>query len=210
MGKLYDLSRLMSSQLACWPGDTPFALAWTMRQSEGDSVNVGRLTMSVHTGAHTDAPFHCDVGGATIDEVPLSVYLGPVRLIDVRGKQRIDAASLAKSDLSGTPRVLLRTDGWTNSQRFPQSIPVMEATVPAYLREQGVVLVGLDVPSVDPLESKQLPIHRALGAAGIHILEGLDLREPPPGVYELIALPLRLQGADGSPVRAILREIDRN
>ncbi len=157
--------------------------------------------------AYTDALFHYDSDGATIDEVALEVYLGPARLIDVRGKPRIDVDSLAKWDLSKTPRVLLRTDGWTDSKHFPESIPVMEESVPAYLQQQGVVLIGLDVPSVDQLNSKTLPIHNALGAAGIHILEGLELREPPEGMYELIALPLNVLGADGSPVRAILREI---
>jgi arylformamidase len=208
MPKIFDISRPVSPRLAGWPGDTPFSLAWTMKQSAGDSVNVGRFTLSVHTGAHTDAPFHYDDNGATIDEVPLEVYLGPARLIDVRGKPRIDVESIAKWDLSKTSRILLRTDGWTDSKHFPESIPVMDETVPPFLQQQGVVLVGLDVPSVDQLDSKTLPIHHALGVAGIHILEGLDLREPPEGIYELIALPMNVLGADGSPVRAILRELN--
>jgi arylformamidase len=207
MPKIFDISRSMSPRLAGWPGDTPFSLNWTMKQSDGQSVNVGRFTMSVHTGAHTDAPFHYDSDGATMDQVPVDVYLGPARLIDVRGKRIIDLDSIRQSNLTDTPRVLLRTDGWTDSRHFPDSIPVLDQAVPAYLQQQGVVLVGLDVPSVDQLDSKTLPIHNALGKAGIHILEGLDLREPPEGIYELIALPLNVLGADGSPVRAILREI---
>jgi arylformamidase len=206
MSRIFDISRPMSPRLAGWPGDTPFSLGWTMRQSDGQSVNVGRLTLSVHTGAHTDAPYHYDSDAATIDQVPLDVYLGPVRLIDVRGQKKIGTDAFAAWDLSVTPRVLLRTDGWVDAKHFPESIPVMDQAVPTYLQQQGVVLVGLDVPSVDHLNSKSLPIHNALGKAGIHILEGLDLREPPEGIYELIALPLNILGGDGAPVRAILRE----
>jgi arylformamidase len=108
--------------------------------------------------------------------------------------------------LSGTPRLLLRTDGWTDHSRFPESIPVLEASVPAYLHQKGVILLGLDVPSVDPIDSKDLPIHHALGSFRIAILESVDLTRVEPGVYELIALPLKIAGGDGSPVRAILRE----
>ena len=207
MSRIFYISRPMSPRLAGWPGDTPFSLGWTMKQSEGHSVNVGRLTLSVHTGAHTDAPYHYDSRAATIDQVPLDVYLGPARLIDARGKKTIDVETFSNWDLSNTPRVLLRTDGWIDSKHFPESIPVLGKEVPAYLQQQGVVLVGLDVPSVDHLDSKPLPIHNALGKSGIHILEGLDLREPPEGVYELIALPLNILEADGSPVRAVLREV---
>jgi arylformamidase len=109
-------------------------------------------------------------------------------------------------DLSGTPRVLLRTDGWTDHTRFPSAIPVMEEDVPEWFHQNGVVLVGVDVPSVDDLDSKTLPNHHALGARGIAILESLDLSRVSGGTYELIALPMKLAGADGAPVRAILRD----
>ena len=114
---------------------------------------------------------------------------------------------MASFDLSTTPRLLLRTDGWLDHSSFPESIPVLSESVPAYLKQQGVILVGLDVPSVDQIDSKDLPIHHALGSFGIAILESVELRRVDPGVYELIALPLKLEGADGSPVRAILREV---
>jgi arylformamidase len=166
---------------------------------------VGEVTTSIHVGTHVDAPFHFLDGGPTADALSLDPFLGPARVVDVRGIPLIRSEDLAAVDLAGTPRLLLRTDGWLDHSRFPESIPVLDRDVPAYLSEQGVILLGLDVPSVDAIDSKDLPIHHALGSSGIAILESLDLTRVEPGVYELIALPLRLVGADGSPVRAILR-----
>ena len=110
-------------------------------------------------------------------------------------------------DGRATPRVLLRTNACDDKSIFPSHIPTLAPDVPVWLGQQGVRLIGLDVPSVDQVDSKTLPIHHALDAANIIILENLDLRDAPAGCYELIALPLRLAGADGSPVRAVL--IDR-
>lgn len=204
--KIHDITLTLRDELPCWPGDTPyrFALAWS--KQDGASVNVGQVSTTVHIGTHVDAPFHFDDGGATIEALGLDPYLGPARVIDVRGRQVIGIKDLEPFDLSETPRLLLRTDGWLDHSRFPESIPVLDERVPAYLREQGVILLGLDVPSVDQIDSKTLPIHHALGTLGIMILESVDLTRVEPGVYELIALPLKLEGADGSPVRAILRE----
>ena len=102
--------------------------------------------------------------------------------------------------------MLLRTDAWTDHTCFPASIPVMDEDVPAWLHERGVVLVGVDVPSVDAIDSKTLPNHHALNKYGITILEGLDLRDVPAGVYDLLALPIKLVAADGALVRAVLRD----
>ena len=206
MNKIFDISWPVAANVAGWPGDTRYSLNWTMRQSQGESVNVSRLTMSPHTGTHADAPFHFDQDRATIDQLPLEVFVGPARLVDVRGRSPIRVRNLGSFDWTETPRLLLRTGGWIDPARFPDSIPILDAEVPVFLCEQRITLVGVDVPSVDVLDSKRLPIHHALGHFGIHILEGLDLREPPPGVYELVALPLKIVGGDGSPVRAVLRE----
>jgi arylformamidase len=205
MRKIYDITWSMAANTVPWPGDVEFSLRWIMRQSRGDTVNVGCLTMSPHTLTHADAPFHCDSAQATIDRVPLDIYVGPARLVDVRDRSPIRVRDLGSHDWAATPRLLLRTGAWDDARRFPDFIPVLADDVPQFLHEQRIVLVGLDVPSVDELSSQSLPIHHALGERGIHILEGLDLRLPLPGVYELIALPLKIQGGDGSPVRAILR-----
>ena len=205
-GRIIDISTPFANTLAGWPGDTPyrFDLAWT--RAEGSSVNVGRIESSLHTGTHADAPYHFDDSGATIDQLPLEPFVGPAWVVDCRGRPTIGADILEGLDLTQTPRILFRTDAWRDRTRFPDSIPTLDPDVPALLGRHGVILTGFDLPSVDDLESKTLPIHHGLAASGIMILEGIDLLEVVPGGYELIALPLRLAGADGAPVRAILRE----
>jgi arylformamidase len=205
--RIYDLSLPLREGLAGWPGDAPYQWRWSWRRDAGASVNVGQVAMSVHSGTHTDAPLHFADDGKAADALDLGAYVGPARVADVRGRDVIRVADLDGVDFSDTPRILLRTDAWTDHTRFPERIPVMDADVPDWLATKGVVLVGVDVPSVDALESKNLPVHHALGRHGIAILENLALAGVPPGVYELIALPLKLVGADGSPVRAVLREV---
>ena len=207
--RIHDITLLLNDGLPCWPGDTPFEFGLAWSKAEGASVNVGRVSSTVHIGTHVDAPFHFMDAGLTIDRVSPDIYVGPARVVDVRGRPVIRVEDLAPFDLSGAPRLLLRTDGWPDHARFPESIPVLDGAVPAYLREQGVILIGLDVPSVDQVDSKDLPIHHALGSLGIAILESVDLTRVEPGIYELIALPLKIEGGDGSPVRAILREVGR-
>jgi arylformamidase len=205
--KIHDITLSLSNSLPCWPGDTPFRFGLASSKAEGSTVNVGQVSTTVHIGTHVDAPFHFDDAGATIDKVSLNPYLGPVCVVDVRGKNVIQVADLASFELARVPRLLLRTDGWLDHSTFPESIPVLDANVPAYLHDQGVILLGLDVPSVDQIDSQDLPIHHALGSFRIAILESVDLTKVEPGLYELIALPLKIVGADGSPVRALLREV---
>jgi len=204
MKVLYDITIPVREGRAVWPGDEAyrFRLGWAM--SEGASVNVGTVTMSVHTGTHADAPFHFDPSGVGAGELDLTPYIGRAVVVDVRGRKVVGQEALADVDLVDAPRLLLKTDAWTDHDAFPESVPTLATDVPAYLAAYGVLLVGVDVPSVDAIDSKDLPIHHALDAAGIRILESLDLHLVPPGYYNLIALPLRLMGADGSPVRAIL------
>jgi arylformamidase len=204
--KIYDVTLAVSDTLAGWPGDAAYRFAWTCTRAGGASVNVGQISCSIHTGTHIDAPFHFDDDGATTERLSLTPYIGTARVVDLSNRKLIKVADLADLSLEDTPRLLLRTAAWTDHSRFPEAIPVLDEAVPSWLAEKGVILLGLDVPSVDVLDSKTLPIHHALGRHGVSILESLDLSAVPEGVYELIALPLKLVGADGSPVRAILRE----
>jgi len=203
--KFHDISRPIHTGMPVWPGDTAAEFKLVSTIPAGSACNVGRLHVSVHTGTHGDAPFHYNNAGDTIDAVPLETYLGPARVVDIRGQNAITPALLATQDFSATPRVLFKSDSWPDAAVFPPDWPLMTPETPAWLAARGVKLVGLDVPSVDHRDSKDLPIHHALDAANIMILENLDLRTVEPGVYELIALPLKIRGGDGSPVRAVLR-----
>lgn len=204
MTHVYDITIPITEELAVWPGDTPYKFELGWRMSEGESVNVGALTMSVHTGTHVDAPFHFDPTGVSINQLDLSIFLGLVAVIDATGMNIITREAFANVDFAQIPRVLIHTGVWTDFSQFPEEVPVLAEDVPAFLGENGVILFGIDVPSVDLIESKTLPNHHSLAAQGITILESANLRDVPPGTYTLTALPLRLVGADASPIRAIL------
>lgn len=205
--KLVDVSQPLRRGIPVWPGDTGFSfdLTWTREQS--GSVNVGRIEMSSHTGTHIDAPFHFDDGGDKVIELDPGIYVGAARVVSIPGKANIGAEELREHDLGGVSRLLIKTDSWCDLSVFPKSITHLRPDAAPFLAEWGVRLVGVDVPSVDPLDSKDLPAHHALHSNGVHILEGLVLDRVEPGDYELIALPLSLDGADGSPVRAVLRTL---
>ena len=205
--KIIDITHPHSNQLAPWPGDTPFDFQLVARLRDGASCNIGRITASIHSGTHLDAPYHYNENGATIDTLPAEIFIGPARVFHAQGYTLIEREVFAGLDGRATPRVLVRTNACDDKTVFPPRIPTLAPDVPAWLGEQGVRLIGLDVPSVDQVDSKTLPIHNALDAVNIIILENLDLRLVAAGCFELIALPLRLVGADGSLVRAVL--IDR-
>lgn len=202
-----DISQPLNQSVATWPGDTTFdySVSWSKEQS--GSVNVGKLTMSIHTGTHIDAPFHFDNDGKRVVDLDVNIYIGKAKLIHLLDRQSIGLKDLLDINLQGVERLLIRTGAWENRGEFPQSIPPIEPELAPFLAEQGVRLLGLDLPSVDPLDSKELPAHHALSKNGVHILEGCVLDEVEEGDYELIALPLALVEADGSPVRAVLRKI---
>jgi arylformamidase len=210
--RCWDISRTLRAELAPWPGDISFEYRLTWRMDQGASVNVGALSMSTHNATHADAPLHYQADGASIDLLDLSIFAGRAFVVDVSSAGpsiTIEHLAAAKPHLdAGVSRLLLKTGAWPDDTKFPQAIPTIAPDVPAWLGAHAVRLLGLDVPSVDTIESQDLPIHHALGAAGIVILESLDLSAVPEGLYELIALPLKVAGADAAPVRAILRELE--
>lgn len=211
--KIWDVSRTLSNDLAEWPGDEPCRFRLTREKAKGESVNLGAIGMSVHNGTHADARFHFDTNGESIEKAPLEPYLGRATVVnlaqaflDAKEKHLITIEDLRPSaeQIAVTSRVLVRTGRWSDSTIFPDKIPVIAADVPAWLQKNGVKLLGLDLPSVDEIDSKSLQNHHALARAGIAIIESLDLSDVAPGIYHLAALPLKIAGGDGAPMRAIL------
>ena len=199
---LIDISRPLSSATAAWPGDTPTSLARVLNLADGASVNLSTLTASVHNATHADAPLHYDDQGLAIEQLDPAIYVGPCLVIDATGHDPIDA-HLFPARLP--PRVLIKTSAWLDARAFPPDFPVLSTNTPRVLASRGVRLVGVDVPSVDKPDSKTLPVHHALRAADVLILESLDLAQVEPGEYELIALPILIPGSDAAFVRAVLR-----
>lgn len=203
-----DISQPLTNDMAHFPGDTPFNYSLTYAKTDGGPANVGQMTASLHTGTHVDAPFHYDSEGKTIEQLPLDLYIGHAKVIDVSHTDKITADTLAQFDLDGVTRLLLHTSLPNNPKHFPEKIPELDPGIAAFLHDKGVNLLGVDMPSVDDPESKDLATHHALHANDIYILENLMLDQVKPETYELIALPLALQGADGSPVRAVLKPLE--
>jgi len=149
--------------------------------------------MSAHLGTHADAPAHVLPDGAAIGEVPLSAYVGLARVVELPGRGEVGPDALPRLSL-GPRRVLLRSRG----KAFLAPLAAVR------LAERGVLLVGTDAASIDPPDAEDLPAHRALLSRGVALLENLDLEAVEPGNYRLVALPLRFEDLDASPVRAIL------
>jgi arylformamidase len=211
--KIWDISRTLSNDFAQWPGDEPFHYRLTKEIAKGASVNLGAVSMSVHNGTHADARFHFDTKGEPMDKAPLELYLGRATVIDLsqsfsRSKEKhlitIEDLRPHAEQIAATSRLLVNTGQWNDSTVFPNRIPVIAADVPAWLQKNGVKLLGVDLPSMDELDSKSLPNHHALARAGIAIIESLDLTDVGPGIYNFAALPLKFAGADGAPMRAVL------
>lgn len=202
-----DISQPLNNEIATWPGDTPFSYEVSWSKEQSGSVNVGKLTMSIHTGTHIDAPFHFDNHGEKVIDLDIHVYVGLARVVDVSGMDSIGMIELEKIDLEGVERLLLRTSSHGKAQEFPETIPYLRSDIAPFLSEKGIRLIGVDVPSVDPLDDKELAAHHQLFKHGIHILENVVLDHVQPGDYELIALPLALTEADGSPVRAVIKPL---
>jgi arylformamidase len=207
--KIFDISRPLFNGLAPWPGDTAFHFELKWKIAEGATVNVGAVTMGVHNGSHADAPFHFKEGATTIEQMPLETYFGEAVVVDLTSKFRTgERREIGIDDIGSAaelaPRLLLKTGVWKDSKLFPEWIPVIAPDVASWLNERKVKLLGLDLPSVDPIEARVLVNHHALAAANVAIVESLDLSEVEAGLCHFSALPLRIDGGDAAPVRAII------
>ena len=206
---LIDISPRLSPELAVFPGDTPLSREVLLELEKGGPVALSTLRATVHLGAHVDAPSHYGSGAASIDELPLERFVGPCRVLRVSVRPgELVTWTTVNEELQGretTPRLLLATGSYPDSTTFCRDFAGIEPGLVHQLGQRGVELLGIDTPSVDPADSKELPAHMACLATGITILEGLVLESVVEGAYELIALPLRLAGFEASPVRVILR-----
>jgi arylformamidase len=204
---IFDITPLVSARLRVWPGDTPPSREVLCDLRRGDTITLSTLHATVHLGAHADAPSHYGADAPAIHERSLDFYLGPCQVmpIDARRGQRIGVKQLDSPVRA--PRLLLATGTYPDPEDFNTDFAALEPELVDHLHEQGVRLVGIDTPSVDLFDSKTLPAHQAFLRHDMAILEGLVLEGVPAGVYELIALPLKLEGFDASPVRAVLRTV---
>lgn len=208
MADLYDISPPLTEGTAVFPGDTPLSRRVSLRIEDGQPVTLSSFQATAHLGAHVDAPSHYSADGEGIDRTPLEHLLGPCRVLRVGGSERLvtpTALIEALGDRDPPSRVLLVTGSFPDRTRWTPDFTAVDPAAVDWLASAGVTTIGIDTPSIDPADSKDLPAHAAVRRHGMTILEGLALDEVPAGDYELIALPLRLVGFDASPVRAVLR-----
>jgi arylformamidase len=206
MTGIIDISPPLRVGMGVFPGDATYQVSQTFTIGPGCPVNVGSIAMSTHCGAHADAPLHYDAQGASIDQLELGDFIGPARVIDARGAGPLCQFEEIAAALDGAPpRLLLRLMDRLDPMVWPAGFRALAADLVERLALNGTRLIGVDVPSVDPETSKDLPSHMACNRHDIRIVENLVLADVAPGDYELIALPLKLQGLDAAPLRAVLR-----
>jgi arylformamidase len=205
--KPIDISVSIDQNLPTYPGNTPFSLEPTQRIAQGGSSNVSSIRMSAHAGTHVDAPRHFFDNAPGIEELPLEMLIGRARVVEITAGKAIDAAELAGLDLGEDVRVLFKTHNSTlwGSPEFHRDYVGVTESGARYLVNQGIKVVGVDYLSVEEFKKPGAPAHHVLLGAGTIVIEGLNLRDVEPGIYEMTCLPLKIVGADGAPARVILR-----
>ncbi len=208
-GRIIDITPPISADLAVWPGDVPFRRDINLSLEAGANIDLSSIQTTVHLGAHTDAPSHYQAGGAGIAARDLSYYLGDAQVmrVSVGPSERVRPEHLTAPITAH--RVLFRTGSYPDPNAFNPDFCSLSPALIEQLAGEGVRLVGIDTPSIDPVDSKDLPSHAMVAAHNMAILEGIVLDDVPDGVYTLVALPLPIVGADASPVRAVLVESPR-
>jgi len=205
---IYDISVPISPDLPVWPGDPAVEVTQVLHIDRGDKMTLTRLQMGAHTGTHVDAPAHFVAGGRTIEALDLNVLVGPALVVGVPDVGAITAALLDRLDIpQGTRRILFRTRNselWSRGEtQFFREFVGITSDGAQWLVNRGVQLVGIDYLSISPYDDP-IPPHQILLGAGVIALEGLNLAAVAPGVYDLVCLPLRIEGAEGAPARVIL------
>jgi arylformamidase len=210
--KLHDVSVLISEDLPVWPGDPGISMTFASSLDQGNDANVTRLEMGVHTGTHIDAPFHFEANGKSIEQLPIDTLIGSCRVFELPEiTGGIGVKDIEKLNIKGEARILFKTRNsiwWkTDERKFQKDFVYITEEGAEFLVSHGVKLVGIDYLSVEKFGSVDYATHHLFLRNQVVIIEGLNLSDIRSGEYELIALPLRIKGADGSPARVILREL---
>jgi arylformamidase len=207
VSRIYDISVPIRSGGLVYPGNPEIEVTLQQAVAKGAGANVSFIRFGSHTGTHADAARHFFDDGQTVDRIPLDRLIGPALLLGFHDDLRaVTAADLQKHDLKGHTRVLLRTrnSALLSQKEFVRDYTYLAPDGAQYLVDNGVDLVGIDYLSIEQFHSGHHKTHRTLLERSVVIIEGLDLSIPAPGEYELICLPLRIEGCDGAPARAVL------
>jgi arylformamidase len=206
MARIHDITVPLTPALPAFPGDPPVGVEVVKRPGESP-YGLARLSLTTHSGTHVDAPAHFVSGGATVDALPLEILIGKARVVELPSRERVDRPDLEALDLRDDLRVLLKTrmSGQLLKPGYQEDHVYLTGDAALYLAQAGLKLVGFDYLSIDRFGDASYPAHHALLAAGVVVVEGLDLSEVEPGEYDMACLPLRVGGGDGAPARVVLR-----
>jgi arylformamidase len=207
VSRIYDISVPIRSGGLVYPGNPEIEISLQQAVAKGAGANVSFVRFGSHTGTHADAARHFFDDGQTVDKIPLDRLIGPALLLAFPDDLRsVGVADLQKHDLKGHKRVLLRTrnSALLSKKDFVPDYTYLAPDGAQYLVDKGVELVGIDYLSIEQFHSGHHKTHRTLLERSVVILEGLDLSVPVAGEYQLICLPLRIEGCDGAPARAVL------
>jgi arylformamidase len=207
-----DVSVTLKTGMVTWPGDPPVRISHAQSMERGDASTVSLLEMGAHSGTHMDAPAHFVRGGTGISDIPLDACIGPARVIPIRDRTSIQPGELEGHAIQPGERVLFKTHNsehcW-DTDTFAEDFVYVSEAAAEYLVERQVRLIGVDYLSVGGFRADGVKIHRTLLNAGIWIIEGLNLKQVPPGPVDLVCLPLKILGGDGAPARALVRPLNR-
>ncbi|MEO8909205.1 MAG: cyclase family protein [Gemmatimonadaceae bacterium] len=207
MSRIYDVSVPIRTGGLVYPGNPEIDIELQQAVAKGASANVSYIRFGSHTGTHADAARHFFDDGQSVDQIPLERLIGRALLLSFPDDLLvIGAANLRQHDLKGQTRILLRTrnSALLSKKEFAKDYTYLAPDGAQYLVDSGIELVGIDYLSIEQFHSGHHKTHRTLLEKSVVILEGLDLSVPPPGEYQLICLPLRIEGCDGAPARAVL------
>jgi arylformamidase len=207
VSRIYDISVPIRSGGLAYPGNPEIDITLQQAVAKGAGANVSAIRFGSHTGTHADAARHFFDDGQSVDQIPLERLIGPALVVSFADDVRaVGAAELRAHDLGAHKRILLRTrnSALLSRKEFVPDYTFLAPDGAQFLVDKGVELVGIDYLSIEQFHSGHHRTHRTLLAKSVVILEGLDLSAPPPGVYQLVCLPLRIEGCDGAPARAVL------
>jgi arylformamidase len=203
-----DVSVPILGGMLHWPGNPEVVIKQTEDLRRGDVATVSSLSLGVHTGTHVDAPVHFILDAAGVDTIGLDRLIGPARVFDMGSVAQITPSDLEKRDVRAGDRVLFKTRNsrYWKDKEFRPDYTSLTPEAAQWLAAREVWTIGVDYLSVGSTDAGP-ETHHPLLEAGICVIEGLDLSSVGPGLYDLICLPLRLEGLDGAPARVVLRKL---
>lgn len=207
-----DISIPLRKGMVHWPTDPVPPDVDFMHHQDGDKqITTSQVTINSHHGTHIDAPRHFNPKGTSIDKMPLETIMGPVRVIGIKDTESIKPQELEAYDIQPGERILFKTknSSYYKLNKFVEDFVYISNEAAHYLLEKKVSVIGIDYYAIGSFRDREslVEVHEVLVGNGIWAIEGLDLSAVEPGNYEIICLPVKIEGGDAGWCRPIIRPI---